>query len=101
MALQTGLERYNLAFYRMETTDSLLSEHDTLGVWCLPEPGEQYLVFSKNGSPFKLQLSAGQYNSNHWINTITGAGKEVPAFTASENEVISFTAPDSITDWVL
>ena len=90
-----------IVFYQMNPSDSLLSEYDSLAVWCLSELGEQYLVFSKKGSPFKLQLSAGEYKSNQWVSTITGAGKEVPAFTASENEIVTFTAPDTTIDWVL
>ena len=90
-----------LEFYKMRPTDSLLSEQDTMSVWCLSESGEQYLVFSMNGSPFKLKLSSGEYNSNQWISTNTGAGFEVPAFTASENEIIMFSPPDTAIDWVL
>jgi hypothetical protein len=90
-----------LTFYRMNPTDSLLFDHDDKGVWCLSKPGAQYLVFSANGSPFKLQLAAGQYNNNQWIDTKTGAGKTVSAITASDNELTAFTPPDSLTDWVL
>jgi hypothetical protein len=90
-----------LTFYRMNPTDSLLSDHDDKSVWCLSEPGEQYLVFSANGSPFKLQLAAGQYNDNQWIDTKTGASKIVSVITASDNELTTFTPPDSLTDWVL
>lgn len=94
----TDIMTNELEFYKMGPSNSLLSEHDTLAVWCLSEPGEQYLAFSKEGKPFKLQLSAGQYNSNQWISTMTGAGKIV---TATENEIVPFTPPDTTTDWVL
>jgi hypothetical protein len=90
-----------VAFYRMTPADSLLFEHDTNSVWCLSEPGEQYLVFTAQGNPFELQLAAGQYNSNQWISATTGAGIIIPAFTAADKEQILFTPPDSTTDWVL
>ncbi len=97
----TNVMNNELAFYKMNPSDSLLSDHDSHAVWCLSEPGEQYLIFSKEGSPFKLKLSAGEYNNNQWVSAMTGAGIEVPAFTASENEIVSFTPPDSNIDWVL
>jgi len=97
----TNIMTKELAFYQMNPSDSLLSEHDNHAVWCLSEPGEQYLVFSKKGSPFKLQLSAGDYISNKWVNTVTGDSTGIAPFTASENEIVSFTPPDSNTDWVL
>lgn len=53
------------------------------------------------GSPFKLQLAPGKYKSNQWINTKTGVGKKIPAITASDNHLSSFTPPDTTTDWVM
>lgn len=90
-----------VTFYKMSPTDSLLYEHDNKSVWCLSESGEQYLVFAANGSPFKLQLADGQYNNNKWINTKTGANKIVPDISAKNNDLVTFTPPDSLTDWVL
>jgi hypothetical protein len=90
-----------ITFYAMTPSDSLLSGHDTTKVWCLSKHGNQYLVFTANGSPFKIRLAAGQYNSNQWMNTKTGAGVYVDSITASENEIISFTPPDATTDWIL
>jgi len=101
MDILSDVMNNEVAFYRMHPTDYLLFEQDTNSVWCLSEPGEQYLVFTTQGHPFKLQLAAGQYNSNQWISTTTGAGTIVPAFTAADNEQILFTPPDTITDWVL
>jgi hypothetical protein len=90
-----------LRFYSMTPSDSLLSGHNTRKVWCLSEPGSQYLVFSAEGSPFELRLSAGQYNSNRWINTKTGAGVSIDNITATDNEIISFSPPNTDTDWIL
>ena len=97
----TDVMNNELTFHSMTPSDSLLSEHDTANVWCLSEPGNQYLVFTANGNPFKLQLAAGQYNSNQWMNTKTGAGKLVDAIKAVDNEQILFTPPDTTTDWIL
>jgi hypothetical protein len=88
-------------FYTMNPSDSLLSDHDDKAVWCLSEPGEQYLVFSVSGNPFKLQLKEGHYSRNKWINTKTGTGISLPAIHAESNENIQFTPPDEATDWVL
>lgn len=90
-----------LTFYTMNPTDDKLSDHDDRKVWCLSEPGEQYLVFSAEGNSFSLQLAAGNYKSNQWIDTKTGTGTDVPAITASDNESVAFTPPNTSTDWVL
>ncbi len=90
-----------VTFYNMSPSDSLLSEHDTKKAWCLSDSGNQYLVFSSNGSPFKLKLAAGQYNNNQWIDAKTGERKNIPAVTAPDSRQISFTPPDITTDWVL
>jgi hypothetical protein len=97
----SNVMNHEVTFYRMTPADSLLSGHDPHRVWCLSEPGEQYLVFSINGSPFKLQLAAGRYKNNKWINTKTGAGKRIPSIKISDNPISSFTPPDTITDWVM
>ena len=91
----------DVLFHRMIPSDSLLSEHNNKSVWCLSETGEQYLVFASNGDPFKLQLASGQYNSNQWLNAKTGSGLKIASFSATENEQISFTPPNTNTDWVL
>ena len=99
--LLTDIMTNELVFYQMNPSDSLLSAHDSRAVWCLSEPGMQYLVFSKEGSSFNLQLSAGEYVSNQWVNTVTGEVNGIPEFSASENEIVSFTPPNSNFDWVL
>ena len=88
-------------FYKMVPTDSLLFEHDPKSVWCLSESGNQYLVFSANGSPFKLKVDTGLYKNNQWVDAKTGLKKAVPVVDASSSMQISFTPPDSKTDWIL
>ena len=88
-------------FYKMVPTDSLLFEHDTKSVWCLSESGNQYLVFSANGSPFKLKVATGQYNNNQWVDAKTGMKKAVSVVAISSSRQILFTPPDSKTDWIL
>jgi hypothetical protein len=90
-----------LRFYTMNPSDSLLSDHDDKGTWCLSEPGEQYLVFSAAGGSFELQLTEGRYGSNTWINTKTGAEITAPVVHAKPDGKIQFTPPDDKTDWVL
>lgn len=97
----SNLMNKEVTFYKMTPSDSLLFEHDNKSVWCLSESGAQYLVFSANGNPFKLQLAKGQYNNNRWINTKTGAGIFVPDISVTDKDLITFTPPDSLTDWVL
>jgi uncharacterized protein DUF5060 len=61
-----------VAFYRMQPQDHLLTHHDPFRVWCLSEPGQQVLVFSTSGEPFRIHLTAGSYAHNVWIDAKTG-----------------------------
>ncbi len=61
-----------IVFYRMEPADYLLTQHDPFRVWCLAEPGKQYLVFATRGEPFRVHLEAGTYTKNVWIDAKTG-----------------------------
>lgn len=90
-----------ITFHKMHPTDVLLSNHDAKKVWCLSEKGNQYLVFSTNGNPFDLQLESGDYNSATWLDAKTGNKIALEAISVSNNNPITFTAPDTLTDWVL
>ena len=108
-----------LAFHRMSPHDFALTDHDPLRVWCLAEPGRQYLTFATAGEPFTLHLAAGEYVHNVWIDTKTGRSLRAPETRVSPDEVsakkaaimpderrvgtkgIPFVPPDNATDWVL
>jgi hypothetical protein len=86
-------------FYRMTPQDSLLSGHDDRSVWCMGEPGQQYLVFSAEGKSFTLNVASGQYNNNIWLDTKTGNTQNVNPISGGGN--INFSPPDTSTDWIL
>jgi hypothetical protein len=88
-----------VAFFRMTPNDSLLSSHDSQAVWCLAEPGSQYLVFSAGGNSFSLDVAAGNYATSAWIDAKTGATQNAPAVAGGS--VQQFSPPSSSTDWVL
>ena len=90
-----------LSFYKMTPGDKFLSNHDAKKVWCLAEPGAQYLVFSAEGKKFDIELAAGTYNNNKWIDTKTGKSTKADNMTSSNNQKHSFQTPNSSTDWVL
>ncbi len=104
-----------VAFHRMEPLDHLLTGHDPFRVWCLAEPGQQYLVFATSGEPFQLHLEAGEYNDNRWIDAKTGASRDAESIRVAVTELataatddrrngtkaIDFVPPDRATDWVL
>jgi len=108
-----------VAFQRMEPHDFLLTDHDPLRVWCLAEPGHQYLVFSTAGEPFTVHVKEGNYLRNVWINTKTGERQPAPELRVSAAEVTTkksvimpderriggkgfpFVPPHRDTDWVL
>jgi hypothetical protein len=91
----------DIEFYQMTPQDDLLSSADDKRVWCLAEEGRQYMVFSTGGDSFNLQLSAGQYGRNKWIDAKTGTAQAVEPFTLGGNESRSFSPPSTGTDWVL
>lgn len=89
-------------FYRMNPHDELLRDHQVLRVYCLAEPGEQYLVFAPDGEPFKLRLEPGSYANNIWIDTRSGDQRPAPRVNSDGlEEAVAFEAPDRQTDWVL
>lgn len=104
-----------VAFYRMAPMDHMLMQHDPFRVWCLVEPGKQYLVFAASGEPFRVHVAAGDYADNVWIDAKTGEQQSFRKIKVSENEVdsqaeddrrigtkgIDVTPPNSKTDWVL
>lgn len=108
-----------LVFHRMSPHDFVLTQHDPLRVWCLAEPGRQYLTFATAGEPFTLHLAPGDYVRNAWIDTKTGRRLRAPDTAVSRAEVsatesavtpderrigtkaVPFVPPDNATDWVL
>lgn len=89
-----------VVFHKMKPSDLFLYEHDSKKVWCLAEQGEQYLVFSTNGSPFKILLANGEYNNNIWIDSETGKEIKSESIIVSDNNKTLITPPNNFTDWV-
>jgi hypothetical protein len=88
----------DVVFYRMTPRDYLLTGHDPFRVWCLAEPGKQYLVFAAFGQPFTLHLAAGDYPKSEWIDAKTGQRQPAPTVKVTKDELAP-KAPE--TDWVL
>lgn len=98
----TDVMNEELVFHRMNPHDELLARHQVLRVYCLAEPGEQYLVFAPDGEPFALKLEPGAYDNNVWIDARSGEQHEAPAVASNGPETpVTFDAPDTDTDWVL
>lgn len=90
-----------VTFHSMTPEDGLLSAHEPRRVWCLAEPGRQYLVFAARGGSFTLRVAAGQYTKHLWIDAKTGLSVPAPAVSASAETPTQFTPPNTTTDWVL
>jgi len=108
-----------VVFHRMTPHDFALTEHDPFRVWCLAEPGRQYLIFSTAGEPFTLHLAPGDYRRNVWIDAKTGGQRPAAEMKVTAGEVTteksaimpderrigtkvaSFAPPNRETDWVL
>ena len=91
----------DVEFSRMIPQDELLSDCDTHAVWCLAEPGRQYLVFTTQGESFTLRPAVGQYARNQWIDTKTGESRTVEIVTVTGEAEKSFSPPEKESDWVL
>ena len=90
-----------VTYHRMSPRDDLLSGHNVQAVWCLAEPGAQYVVFATAGGPFTLSLAPGGYGNNVWIDAKTGVAQPIAAIEVTDQRVQAFTPPDTTTDWVL
>jgi hypothetical protein len=91
-----------VVFYRMTPQDNLLPEYKTEGsLWCLAEPGNQYLVLSLGGQKFSLKLEPGSYTKNEWIDAKTGTSTALPPMELLSAKTEAFTPPNASTDWLL
>lgn len=102
-------------FAGLSPADHMLMDHDPQRVWCLAEPGSQYLVFAMHGEPFTLHVAEGDYTSAVWIDTKTGADQAANAVKVAKTDLateaaderrigtkgVAFTPPNRDTDWVL
>jgi hypothetical protein len=89
-------------FYKMIPQDNLLSDHPALSVYVLAETGSQYLVFTAEGAFFSLQIEKGTYSNAAWIDAETGNKVPLKKISAgNDKKIMSFTAPNHKTDWVL
>ncbi|MEP0368000.1 MAG: DUF5060 domain-containing protein [Cyclobacteriaceae bacterium] len=89
-------------FSRMVPNDALLENYDALNTYALVEEGSQYLVFTKEGRAFSLELTKGKYEKLTWIDSMTGeqvSGDAVDVLT--DKKQTSFDPPNRDTDWVL
>ena len=91
-----------VSFSEMNPNDALLSRHKVLRVYCLAEPGEQYLVFAPDGEPFSLKMVAGSYATRKWIDARTGGELLMDAIEVSDDsDAIAYVPPTTNTDWIL
>jgi hypothetical protein len=102
ISILTDVMRTEVDFTKMNPHDELLADHEVLRVYCLAEPGQQYLVFAPAGEPFALNLEPGDYSRVTWIDAEGGKRVRGPGVTASASgAALPFTAPDLTHDWVL
>ncbi|MFO7657214.1 MAG: DUF5060 domain-containing protein [Bacteroidales bacterium] len=98
----TKVMKTEVEFYKMAPHDELLSDHPALEVYALAEPGQQYLVFSPEGSSFSIKLAQGSYTKVKWIDVKTGVGSLKEKIEVGDKQKnITFTPPDKNSDWVL
>lgn len=101
MDLLADVMNKELRFYSMNPSDDLLTGHDKKQVWCLSEPGVQYMVFACNGNSFSLRINKGNYTRNIWLNAKNGEKISIDPLLIEAEKVVQFTPLDNITDWVL
>jgi hypothetical protein len=102
ISILTDIMNNELEFYKMTPHDQLLSNHPAMEVYALAEPGQQYLVFSPDGSSFSLKIEKGSFSNSKWIDIKTGDKVPGEEITVTDNQkVVSFNPPGNTTDWVL
>lgn len=86
-----------LAWHRMTPHDELLGDaHDR--VYCLAEPGRQYLVFAEGGDDsFTLQTAPGPHRVT-WVDASTG--KQTATAVDANDGKLKLKSPDKTADWV-
>ena len=70
-------------------------------IWCLVEPGRNYLVYAADGGRFRLDLRrAGGSFAARWFDPRSGSLAAARGGAVSAGGLVGFQAPDN-RDWVL
>ena len=85
----------SLEYWMMRPHNELVTGNNE--VYCLAEPGAQYIVYAPNGGNIRLSLPAGSYQSS-WFNPRNG--NSVKQQVLSGGHMVGLQAPNR-TDWVL
>ncbi len=79
--------RYALNFFQMYTNFTQMSPHNELissrDGWCFSLPGEQYVIYLKNGGTTNLKISDEQSYQVYWYNPRKGGD----LLTGSQSEI--------------
>lgn len=75
----------NLEWWKMEPRDDLVGQ----GMYCLAQPGQQYLAYLPHGGTATVTLAEGKYQAQ-WFNPRNGALKSIdvlsgPAWTSPKS----------------
>ena len=89
------IEQADVRYWRMAPNDDLLVNSPE-AVFCLAEPGREYLVYFAFGGDAGIELPAGKYTAS-WYDPRTGVLKETKVVDGGE---ANFASPDD-EDWVL
>jgi hypothetical protein len=110
------------SYRKMVPADAFLSECDRDQVFCLANPGSEYVVYLVVGQPFNLNLThvhgtlaASWYNprTGEWIRAddilVAQSSEELPETERGDHgwsgltrrHVVRFRPPDEVNDWVL
>lgn len=102
ISILSDIMNKEVVFYEMFPHDELLADHPALEIYALAEPGQQYIVFSPNGSSFSLLIEKGIYSNIKWIDVKTGDKAHIKEIAIKDNQKkIAFNPPNNISDWTL
>ncbi|GLR16080.1 hypothetical protein GCM10007940_06950 [Portibacter lacus] len=86
----------SIEFWEMQPNNDLVSDG-----WCMANPGEQYLIYLKNGGQTNIEFTDDSIYNTYWFNPRTGVLSEAREIAGPGIQEIGPPPTDPEQDWAI